>query len=116
MGEEGYLTLRCHHRNDSCIKTGSDESHFNASLIVRDKFTRQCPQTATFEEEGEPKWNRTEVPLLTSVGLKGERYFDSLDFYVYDTLGINPRPTDGSLLSYTTSTAHDDLIGTDKHR
>ena len=29
---------------------GSDESHFNVSLIVRDKVTRQCPQTTTFEE------------------------------------------------------------------
>ena len=24
---------------------GSDESHFNVSLVVRDKVTRQCPQT-----------------------------------------------------------------------
>ena len=32
-----------------CIKVGSDESHFNVSLIVRDKVTRrQCPQTTTF--------------------------------------------------------------------
>ena len=31
----------------SCIKMGGDESHFNASLIVRDKDTRQCPQTTT---------------------------------------------------------------------
>ena len=23
-----YLLLHCHHQNDSCIKTGSDESHF----------------------------------------------------------------------------------------
>ena len=42
-----YLSLHCHHQNDSCIKTGSDESLFNASLIVRDKVTRQCPQTTT---------------------------------------------------------------------
>ena len=35
-----YLSLRCHHQNDSSIKTGSDESHFNVSLIVRDKVTR----------------------------------------------------------------------------
>ena len=48
---------------------GSDESHFNVSLIVRDKVTRQCPQTATFEEKGEPKQIRTEVPLLTSLTL-----------------------------------------------
>ena len=30
---------------------GSDENHFNVSLIVRDKVTRQCPQTTTFEEK-----------------------------------------------------------------
>ena len=50
-----YLSLQCHHQNDSCIKMGSDESHFNVSLIVRDRVTRQCPQTTTFEEKGEPK-------------------------------------------------------------
>ena len=27
-----YLSLHCHHQNDSCIKMGSDESHFNVSL------------------------------------------------------------------------------------
>ena len=48
------------------IKMGSDESHFNVSLTVRDKVTRQCPQTATFEEK-EPKQIRTEVLLLTSL-------------------------------------------------
>ena len=33
-----YLSLHCHHQNDSCIKMRSDyESHFNVSLIVRDK-------------------------------------------------------------------------------
>ena len=42
---------------------GSDESHFNVSLIVRHKVTRQFPQTTTFEEKGEPKRNRTEVLL-----------------------------------------------------
>ena len=51
----------------TCIKTGSDESHFNVSLIVRDKVTRPCPQTTTFEEKGEPKRIRTEVPLRTSL-------------------------------------------------
>ena len=62
-----YLSLHCHHQNDFCIKVGSDESHFNVSLIVRDKVTSQCPQTTTFEEKGEPKQIRTEVPLLTSL-------------------------------------------------
>ena len=42
-----YLSLHCHHQNDSCIKMGSDESHFNVSLIVMYKVTRQCPQTTT---------------------------------------------------------------------
>ena len=34
-----YLSLDCHHPNDSCIKMGSDESHFNVSLTVIDKVT-----------------------------------------------------------------------------
>ena len=29
----------------TCIKVGSDESHFNVSLIVRDKVIRQYPNT-----------------------------------------------------------------------
>ena len=76
-GEEGvrrwgkreitYLSPHCHHQNDSCIKMGNDESHFNVSLIVWDKVTRQSPQTTAFEEKGEPKQIRTEVPLLTSL-------------------------------------------------
>ena len=50
VGEEGdYIPMvHCHHQTDSCIKMGSDESHFNASLIVRDKITRQYLQTKTF--------------------------------------------------------------------
>ena len=51
----------------TCIKMDSDESHFIVSLIVRDKVTRQCPQTTIFEEKGEPKWYRTEVLPLTSL-------------------------------------------------
>ena len=38
-GEIICLSLHCHHQNDSCIKMGGDESHFNVSLIVRDKVT-----------------------------------------------------------------------------
>ena len=65
-----YLSLHCHHQNDSCVKVGSDESHFNVSFIVRGKVTRQCPQTRTFvEEKGEPKRNRIETLLLTSLPL-----------------------------------------------
>ena len=62
-----YLSLHCHRQNDSCIKMGSEESHFNVSLTVRDKVTRQCPETTIFEEKGEPKQIQTEVPLFTSL-------------------------------------------------
>ena len=62
-----YLSLHCHHQNDFCINVGSDESHSNVSLIVRDKVTRRCLQTTTFDEKEEPKRIRTEVPLLTSL-------------------------------------------------
>ena len=37
---KSYLSLHCHHQNESCIKIGSDESYINVSLIVRDKVTR----------------------------------------------------------------------------
>ena len=67
-GEGDYnLSLHCHHQNDFCIKVGSEESHFNVSFIVKDKVTRQDPQTTTFEEKGEPKRRRTELPPLTSL-------------------------------------------------
>ena len=62
-----YLLLHCHHQNNSCIKMGSDESHFNVLIIVRDSVIRQCPQTTTFEVKGEPKQILTEIPLLTSL-------------------------------------------------
>ena len=50
-----YLSLHCHHQNDSCIKMGSDESHFNVSVEVMDKVTRQCPQTTTFLKRKESR-------------------------------------------------------------
>ena len=53
----------------TCIKMGSDESYFNVSLIVRDKATRSCPQTTTFEEKREPKEYRTDVLPLLRAGL-----------------------------------------------
>ena len=41
--------------NDSCFTMGSDGSRFNVSLIVRDKVTRQCPQTTTFLKRKESR-------------------------------------------------------------
>ena len=62
-----YLSLHCHHQNDSYIKMGSDESRFNVSLIVRDKVTRQCPQTTTFVKREESRTGiEPEVLEITS--------------------------------------------------
>ena len=47
--------LHCHHQNDFRIKMGSDVSHFNVSIIVQGKVTRQCPSITIFEAKGEPK-------------------------------------------------------------
>ena len=55
-GEEEiiYLSLHCHHQSDFCIKVGSDESHFNVSLIARDNVTRRLV-TTTFLKRKEQK-------------------------------------------------------------
>ena len=50
-----YLSLHCHHENDSCIKTGRDESQRNVSLTVRDKVTRPCPQTTNLLKRSESR-------------------------------------------------------------
>lgn len=48
---EGTLCqmLHCQHQNDFCIKTNSNDSHFNSELITRGKVTRRCPRTKSFE-------------------------------------------------------------------
>ena len=67
-GPEGrrrqYLTPHCHNQNDTCIKVGSDESHFNVSLLNCDGQSYKAVSTliTTFEEKGQPKpRNRTKV-------------------------------------------------------
>ena len=68
VGEEGeYIPIATVTTRMTSIKMGSNESHFNVSLIVWDRVTRQCPQTTAFEEKGEPKRIRTEVLSLTSL-------------------------------------------------
>ena len=54
-------------QNDSCIKMGSDENK-NHNRMGQ---CHQCPQSTLnlSEEKGEPKRNRAEVLLLTSVML-----------------------------------------------
>ena len=67
VGGEGgreiiYLSLHCHHQNDSRIKTGSDESHFNVS-VGSDGQSHKTVSTNhnLFEEKGEPKQYPNEV-------------------------------------------------------
>ena len=61
-----YLSLDCHHHNDFCIKTGSDESHFNVSvgsdgqshktvsLKGHSLSLRSCPPTRSARPEAHP--------------------------------------------------------------
>ena len=68
VGEGGiiYLSLQCHHQNDCCIKMGSDESHFNVSLIVRYKVTRRTRRSTALnikrEAPGEKSKNTLVLP------------------------------------------------------
>ena len=61
------LSLHCHHQNESCIKMGSDDNHFNVS-VGSDGQSHKTVSTNhnLFEEKGEPKRYRTEVLPLTS--------------------------------------------------
>ena len=55
-GEYIPIAIRCHHQNDSCIKVGSDESHFNVS-VGSDGQSHKTVSTNhnLFEEKGEPR-------------------------------------------------------------
>ena len=66
-GDYTHLSLHCHHQNDSCIKMGSDESHFNVS-VGSDGQSHKTVSTNhnLFEEKEEPKRYRTEVLPLTA--------------------------------------------------
>ena len=63
-----YLSLHCPHQNDSCIKMGSDDSHFNVSVGSNGQshMTVSAKQNL-FKEKGEPKQYRTEVLPLTNL-------------------------------------------------
>ena len=50
-----YLSLHCHHQNDSCIKMGSDESHFNVSVGSDGQSHKTVSTNHNLsEEKGEP--------------------------------------------------------------
>ena len=63
-----YLSLPCHHQNNSCIKMGSDESHFNVSVGIDGQSHKTVSTNHNlFQEKREPKRYRTEVLPLTNL-------------------------------------------------
>ena len=63
-----YLSLHCHHQNDSCIKMGSDDSHFNVSVGSDGQSHKTVSTNHNLSEEKvEPKRYRTEVFPLTNL-------------------------------------------------
>ena len=86
VGEEGdYIytyRLHCYLQNDSCIKTDSDESHFNVSFNCEGQSHKTVSTDHNlFEENGEPKRrNRAEALLLTTGRMFVRRtYFGHFD-------------------------------------
>ena len=67
-GEGDYIPISpLQHQNDSCIKMGSDESHFNVSVgSGGQRYKTVSTNHNLFEEKGEPRRYRTEVLPLTS--------------------------------------------------
>ena len=66
--ESQYTSLNCHHHNDSCMKMGSDESHFNVSVGSDGQSHKTVSKNHNLsEEKAEPKRYRTKVLPLTSL-------------------------------------------------
>ena len=62
------LSLHCHHQDDSCIKMGSEESHFNVSEGSDGQSHKTVSTNQNLsEEKGEPMRYRTEVLPLTNL-------------------------------------------------
>ena len=67
VGEEVYYyytyryTVTTRMTPRSCIKVGNDESHFNVSLIVRDKVTIKTGSTRTPQPFSKRKENRSGI-------------------------------------------------------
>ena len=73
-----YLSLHCHHQNDSCIKMGSDESHFSLSVGSDGQSHKTMSTNHNLsEEKREPKRYRTEVLPLISLTARPYRLTES---------------------------------------
>ena len=72
---------------------GSDESHVNVSLTVRDRVTRQCPQVTTFSKRKE---SRSGIESRASFGCSVAIYTKDVllgamvvvDIYIYISISI----------------------------
>ena len=62
-----HLSLHSHRQNDPCIKMGSDESHFNVSLIARDSHKTVSTNYDLFKGKGLPKREIRPSRPLTSL-------------------------------------------------
>ena len=92
VGEEGDyipIAIHCHHQNDSCIKMGSDESHFNVS-VGSDGQRHKTVSTNhnVFEEKGEPKRYRPEVLPQAACLLAYFIYTHPLTYLLSHWLGL----------------------------
>ena len=58
-----YIPLHCHHQNDTCIKMGSDESHFNVSLTVREDSVHRPQLLKRKESRGKIEPRSLRLPL-----------------------------------------------------
>ena len=87
-----YLSQHCHHQNGSCIKVGSDESHFNVSWLWGTKSQDSVYKPQLLKaKKGEPKQIRTEVPLSAyqpnaSVTARPNRLTRKLSSYLIITI------------------------------
>ena len=80
VGREGvllYLSLHCHDQNDFCIKMGSNESHVNVSLIVRDNSQDSVhkPQPLWRERRAEAESTLLHTPNALPLGQTGSHTF-----------------------------------------
>ena len=72
-----YLTLHCRHRNDSCVKDGQRCELFQCFINCEGHSQKTMATNHNlFEEKGEPKRNRTEVPLPTSLTARPNRAYE----------------------------------------
>ena len=79
VGEEGDyipITIHCHNQNDSCIKVGSDESHFNVSVGSDGQSHKTV---STNHNLGPSAYQPNAVPL----GQNGSRVDIPLEEFIY---------------------------------